>query len=64
MIKSRRICNMPGRDEKCIQKVWSENLKRPFIKPKYRWEDNIRMDLREIRWEVVDRIHLAWNRDQ
>jgi len=55
---------MPGRDEKCIQKVWSENLKRPFIKPKYRWEDNIRMDLREIRWEVVDRIHLAWNRDQ
>jgi hypothetical protein len=24
-----------------------------------RWEDNIRMDLREVGWEVVDWIHLA-----
>jgi hypothetical protein len=23
------------------------------------WKDNIRMDLREIRWEDVDWIHLA-----
>jgi hypothetical protein len=30
----------------------------------HRWEDNIRMDLREIRWEGVDWIHLAQNRDQ
>jgi hypothetical protein len=29
-----------------------------------RWEDNIRMDLREIGWEVVDWIHLAQDRDQ
>jgi hypothetical protein len=28
-----------------------------------RWEDNLRMDLREIRWEGVDWIHLALNRD-
>jgi hypothetical protein len=27
-------------------------------------EDNIRMDLMEIGWEVVDRIHLAQDRDQ
>jgi len=26
--------------------------------------DNIIMDLREIRWEVVDWIHLAQDRDQ
>jgi hypothetical protein len=31
-------------------KLWSENLK------VCRWEDNIRMDLREIGWEGVDRI--------
>jgi hypothetical protein len=24
--------------------------KRPLGRPKHRWEDNIRMDLREIRW--------------
>jgi hypothetical protein len=29
-----------------------------------RWEDNIRMDLREIGWKVVDCIHLAQDRDQ
>jgi hypothetical protein len=29
-----------------------------------RWKDNIRMDLREIRWEGVECIHLAGDRDQ
>jgi hypothetical protein len=29
-----------------------------------RWEDNIRMDLREIRSEVVDWIHLTQDRGQ
>jgi hypothetical protein len=33
-------------------------------KPRRRWEDNIRMDVREICWEGVDWIHLAQNRDQ
>jgi hypothetical protein len=28
------------------------------------WEENIRMVLREILWEVVDWIHLAQDRDQ
>jgi hypothetical protein len=27
-----------------------------------RWEDNIRMDLREMGWEGVDWIHLAQDR--
>jgi hypothetical protein len=30
----------------------------------HRWEDNIRMDLREIWWEGLDWIHLAEDRDQ
>jgi hypothetical protein len=29
------------------------------MKTKCRWEDNIRMDLREIEWEGVDWMHLA-----
>jgi len=38
--------------------------KRPLGKPRRRWEDNIRIDLREIGWEGVDWIHLAQDRDQ
>jgi hypothetical protein len=33
--------------------------KRPLGKPKCRWEDNIRMDLREIEWGGMDWIDLA-----
>jgi hypothetical protein len=30
----------------------------------HRWEDNIRMDIREIGWEAVDWIHLTQDRDK
>jgi len=33
--------------------------KRPLGRPRRRWEDNIRMDLREIEWQGVDWMHLA-----
>jgi hypothetical protein len=33
--------------------------KRPLGRRKHRWENNIRMDLREIWWEFEDWIHLA-----
>jgi hypothetical protein len=38
--------------------------KRPLGRPRRRWEDNIRMDLREIRWGGMDWIDLAQDRDQ
>jgi hypothetical protein len=31
----------------------------PLGRPSCRWEDNIRMGLREVGWESVDWIHLA-----
>jgi hypothetical protein len=37
--------------------------KRPLGRPRRRWEDNIKMDLREI-WGGVDWIDLAQDRDQ
>jgi hypothetical protein len=37
--------------------------KRPRERPKRIWEDNIRMDLWEIGWEVVGWMHLAQDRD-
>jgi len=44
--------------------VGSSEGKRPLEKPKHRWEDNSRKDLREIVWEGVDWIHLAQDRDR
>jgi hypothetical protein len=38
--------------------------KRPRGGSRHRWEDNIRMDLREIRWEEVDWLHLTQDRCQ
>jgi len=44
--------------------IW-ENLKRKrqLGRPKRRWEDNIRMDLRETGWECVDWIHVVQDRN-
>jgi hypothetical protein len=36
----------------------------PLRTPRCRWEDNIKMDLREIGWGGMDLIHLIRNRDQ
>jgi hypothetical protein len=36
--------------------------KRPLGRPRSRWDDNIRMHLREIWWESVDWIYLAQDR--
>jgi hypothetical protein len=33
--------------------------KRLLGRHKYRWEDNIRVDLKEMRWEVLDWFHLV-----
>jgi hypothetical protein len=38
--------------------------KRPLGRPRRRWKDNIRMELREVGCEAVDLIHLAQDRDQ
>jgi hypothetical protein len=37
--------------------------KRPLGRPRRWWEDNIRMDLREIGWGGMDCIDLAEDRD-
>jgi hypothetical protein len=38
--------------------------KRPLGRPWHRWEDNIKMDLKEIGFEGVDWIHLPQDRGQ
>jgi hypothetical protein len=38
--------------------------KRPLGRPRRRWVDNIKIDLREIGWDGMDWIDLAQDRDQ
>jgi hypothetical protein len=38
--------------------------RRPLGRPKHRWVDNIKMDLREIGWVCMVWIDLAQERDQ
>jgi hypothetical protein len=36
----------------------------PLVRPTYRWEDNIRMDITKIGFEGVDWMHLAQDTGQ
>jgi hypothetical protein len=65
VIKSRRIgwaghvaCMGEMRNANKILARQREG-KRPLQRPRCRWEDNIRMNLKEKWWEVVDWMHLA-----
>jgi hypothetical protein len=37
---------------------------RPLGRPRYRWVDNSKMDLKELGWDGMDWIELAEDRDQ
>jgi hypothetical protein len=36
----------------------------PHGRPRHRWEYNIRKDLKEVRWEVENWVHLDQDRNQ
>jgi hypothetical protein len=38
--------------------------RRPLGRPRRQWEDNIKMDLREVGWGGMDWINLAQDRDR
>jgi len=44
--------------------VWKPEGKRPLGRPRRRWDDNIKMDLQEVRCGGVDLIELAQDRDR
>jgi hypothetical protein len=52
---------IPHRKKQCVTKC--HKGPRPLGRPRRRWEDNIKMDLREIGFGDVDWIHLARDRD-
>jgi hypothetical protein len=48
----------------CRNLVGIPEGKKPLGRHRHRWEDNIKMDLREIGWGGMDWIDLAQDRDQ
>jgi hypothetical protein len=48
-----------------VYRVLVENSegKRPLGRPRRRWEDGLRMDLRKTGWRGVEWIHLAQDKD-
>jgi hypothetical protein len=44
--------------------VGKPERKRPLGRPRRRWEDNIKMDLQEVRCEGMDWIDVAQDRDR
>jgi hypothetical protein len=58
-------CSTHG-DGKDVYRVWVGRLesKRPLERPRHRWEDNIKMDLREIGIDGAKWIQLAQDRVQ
>jgi hypothetical protein len=70
MIKSRRMrlaghVARVGETRKTYRiLVGNSKVKIPLGRPRRRWVDNIKMDLRERGWDGVDWIELAQDRDQ
>jgi hypothetical protein len=61
-----RACSTHGEEKKNTYRllVGKPEGKRPLGRPRRRWDDNIKMDLREMGWGGVDWIDLAQDRDQ
>jgi hypothetical protein len=48
-------------------KTWFDEKNYILLDPRrcrHRWEDNTKMNLKDVRWEDLDRVHLAQDRDQ
>jgi hypothetical protein len=60
-----RACSKNG-EEEWIYTILVGKLERnrPLGRPRRRWVDIIKIDLREIEWEDVDWVDLAEDRDQ
>jgi hypothetical protein len=57
------VCSSHGRNAYRIL-VGKPERKRPFFRPRCRWEGNIKMYFKEIGYEGADWVYLAQDRDQ
>jgi hypothetical protein len=57
-------CSTHGQKRNTLQFWWESQKERPLERSRRRWEDNIKMELREIGWGGMDWVNLAQGRDQ
>jgi len=52
-------------ERRCVYRdlVGKHEGKKPLVRPRRRWEDNIKIDLQEVECGVMDCIELAQDRD-
>jgi hypothetical protein len=54
-----------GSEEKCIQSSGRKTGRKQTLgRPRHRWEDSIKIDPEEIRWQGVNWIHLSQDMEQ
>jgi hypothetical protein len=58
------VVRMGQKRNACRVLVGKPKRKRPLGRPRHRWEDNIKMDVRETGWGGMHWIHVAQDRDQ
>jgi hypothetical protein len=57
-------CGTIWEGTKCIQGFWRKPAgKRPLERPRCRWKNNIKLDIKLMEWEVMDWFHLAQDVD-
>jgi hypothetical protein len=60
-----RTCGTYGGEERCKEGlVGKPKGRKPLGRPKPRWEDNIKRDLREVGWRGIHWIDLAQDRNR
>jgi hypothetical protein len=59
-----RACSTNGAKRNAYILVGKREGKRPLARPRRRWVENIKMDLRQIGWRGMDSIDLVQDRDQ
>jgi hypothetical protein len=60
-----RACSTNGEKRNAYRILVGEpEGKKPLGRPRGRWVDNIKIDLREIRWDGMDLFDLAQDRDR
>jgi hypothetical protein len=69
MIKSRKMrwaghAARMGEKKNAYRILVGKPEEKRLGRPRRRWVDNIKIDLREIGWDGVDWIHLAQDRDE
>jgi hypothetical protein len=59
-----RTCSTNGGRKRHVEYWWKSQKKRPLGRPRLKWVDHIKLDLRDIGWDGIDWIDLPQGMDR